>query len=158
MNDVSLHQRHRAVMPDWLSTYYEDNPLELVSGSGRHVTGGDGRTYLDFFGGLLATMIGHDIPEITEALRRQAGQLLHSSTLYLIRSQVELAEKIAARAPVDNPRVFFVNSGSEAVETALLLTTTAQQSNQVIALRGSYHADPSEPSPPRESAAGPQPH
>ncbi|ABG99664.1 aminotransferase class III (plasmid) [Rhodococcus jostii RHA1] len=139
MNDVSLHQRHRAVMPDWLSTYYEDNPLELVSGSGRHVTGGDGRTYLDFFGGLLATMIGHDIPEITEALRRQAGQLLHSSTLYLIRSQVELAEKIAARAPVDNPRVFFVNSGSEAVETALLLTTTAQQSNQVIALRGSYH-------------------
>ncbi|MFE5704595.1 aspartate aminotransferase family protein [Rhodococcus koreensis] len=139
MNDVSLHQRHRAVMPDWLATYYEDNPLELVSGSGRHVTGGDGRTYLDFFGGLLATMIGHDIPEITEALRRQAGQLLHSSTLYLIRSQVELAEKIAARAPVDNPRVFFVNSGSEAVETALLLTTTARQSNQVIALRGSYH-------------------
>ncbi|RJO70090.1 aspartate aminotransferase family protein [Nocardia panacis] len=134
----SLHDRHRAVMPDWLTTYY-DEPLELVSGSGRHVTGGDGRTYLDFFGGLLATMIGHDIPEITEALRRQAGRLLHSSTLYLIRSQVELAEKIAARAPVDDPRVFFVNSGSEAVETAFLLTTAAQRSNQVIALRGSYH-------------------
>lgn len=126
-------------MPDWLVNYYDDNPLELVSGSGRHVKGGDGRTYLDFFGGLLATMVGHDIPEITESLRRQAGRLLHSSTLYLIRSQVELAEKIAARAPVDNPRVFFVNSGSEAVETALLLTTTARKSNQVIALRGSYH-------------------
>ena len=136
--EVSLHERHRAVMPGWLTTYYDD-PLELVAGSGRHVTGGDGRTYLDFFGGLLATMVGHDIPEITEAIRRQAGRLLHSSTLYLIRSQVELAEKIARRAPVDNPRVFFVNSGSEAVETAFLLTTTARRSNQVIALRGSYH-------------------
>uniref|UniRef100_UPI003F58069A aspartate aminotransferase family protein n=1 Tax=Mycolicibacterium obuense TaxID=1807 RepID=UPI003F58069A len=136
--DAPLHDRHRAVMPAWLATYYDD-PLELVSGSGRHVTGGDGRTYLDFFGGLLATMVGHDIAEITEAVQRQAKRLLHSSTLYLIRSQIELAEKIVRRAPVDNPRVFFVNSGSEAVETAFLLTTTARRSNQVIALRGSYH-------------------
>lgn len=135
----SLYTRHQRVMPSWLATYYGNEPLELVSGSGRHVTGDDGRTYLDFFGGLLATMVGHDIPEITEAIQRQAGRLLHSSTLYLIRSQVELAERIASRAPVDNPRVFFVNSGSEAVETAMLITTTARRSNQVIALRGSYH-------------------
>ncbi|MBB3664509.1 4-aminobutyrate aminotransferase [Prauserella sediminis] len=134
----SLHDRHQAVMPAWMRCYY-GNPLELVSGSGRRVTGGDGERYLDFFGGLLATMVGHDIPEITEALQRQAGRIFHSSTLYLIRSQVELAEKIAARAPVDDPKVFFVNSGSEAVEAAFLLTTTAQRSNQVIALRGSYH-------------------
>lgn len=137
-DSATLHDRHRAVMPSWLATYY-DEPLELVAGNGRHVTSGDGRTYLDFFGGLLATMIGHNIPEITDALQRQAGKLLHSSTLYLIRSQIELAEKIAAKAPIDNPKVFFVNSGSEAVETAFLLTTTARRSNQVIALRGSYH-------------------
>ncbi|MDV6271539.1 aspartate aminotransferase family protein [Rhodococcus globerulus] len=95
--------------------------------------------YLDFFGGLLATMVGHDIPEITDAIQAQSSKMLHSSTLYLIRTQVELAEKIAARSPVDNPRVFFVNSGSEAVETAFLLTTAARRSNQVIALRGGYH-------------------
>ncbi|MFI2561095.1 aspartate aminotransferase family protein [Nocardia farcinica] len=136
--EPTLHERHNAVMPAWMATYYDD-PLELVEGTGRHVTGGDGRTYLDFFGGLLATMVGHDIPEITDALKRQTDRILHSSTLYLIRNQVELAEKIAARAPVDNPKVFFVNSGSEAVETAFLLTTTARRSNQVIALRGSYH-------------------
>ncbi|MEU2674770.1 aspartate aminotransferase family protein [Streptomyces sp. NPDC007164] len=136
--EPTLHDRHMTVMPAWMKCYYSD-PLELESGKGRHVVGGDGRTYLDFFGGLLATMVGHDIPEITEALQRQAGRILHSSTLYLIRSQVELAEKIAAKAPVDNPKVFFVNSGSEAVETAFLLTTTARRSNQVIALRGSYH-------------------
>lgn len=138
MTEATLFHRHRSVMPDWMSLYYED-PLEIVSGSGRHVVGGDGRTYLDFFGGLLATMIGHDIPEITEAIRAQAGRIMHSSTLYLIRAQVELAEKIAARAPIDDPRVFFVNSGSEAVETAFLLTSCAKSSNQVIALRGSYH-------------------
>ncbi len=138
MTEATLFDRHRSVMPDWMSLYYPD-PLELVSGNGRRVTGGDGRTYLDFFGGLLATMVGHDIPEITEAVRAQAGRIMHSSTLYLIRAQVELAEKIAARAPVDDPRVFFVNSGSEAVETAFLLTSCARSSNQVIALRGSYH-------------------
>lgn len=138
MTEATLYDRHRSVMPDWMSLYYDD-PLEIVSGNGRHVRGGDGRTYLDFFGGLLATMVGHDIPEITEAVRAQAGRIMHSSTLYLIRAQVELAEKIAARAPIDDPRVFFVNSGSEAVETAFLLTSCAQSSNQVIALRGSYH-------------------
>ncbi|MDV8071476.1 aspartate aminotransferase family protein [Rhodococcus sp. IEGM 1366] len=138
MNESSLLDRHRAVMPRWLATYYDD-PLELTSGSGRRVQGGDGRTYLDFFGGLLATMVGHDIPEITDAIQAQSSKMLHSSTLYLIRTQVELAEKIAARSPVDNPRVFFVNSGSEAVETAFLLTTAARRSNQVIALRGGYH-------------------
>ncbi|WFR74356.1 aminotransferase class III-fold pyridoxal phosphate-dependent enzyme [Prescottella defluvii] len=138
MTEATLYDRHRSVMPEWMSLYYSD-PLELVSGNGRRVTGGDGRTYLDFFGGLLATMVGHDIPEITEAVRAQAGRIMHSSTLYLIRAQVELAEKIAARAPIDDPRVFFVNSGSEAVETAFLLTSCAKSSNQVIALRGSYH-------------------
>lgn len=138
MTEATLYDRHRSVMPDWMSLYYDD-PLEIVSGNGRRVRGGDGRTYLDFFGGLLATMVGHDIPEITEAVCAQAGRIMHSSTLYLIRAQVELAEKIAARAPIDDPRVFFVNSGSEAVETAFLLTSCAQSSNQVIALRGSYH-------------------
>ncbi|QTV80901.1 aspartate aminotransferase family protein [Microbacterium sp. NIBRBAC000506063] len=133
-----LLARHRQVMPDWMALYYEE-PLEIVSGSGRHVVGGDGRTYLDFFGGLLATMVGHGVEEIVEAIRSQARKLLHSSTLYLIRQQVELAEKIAKHSRIPDARVFFVNSGSEAVETAFLITTTAAKSNQVLALRGSYH-------------------
>lgn len=138
VTDDDLLHRHRAVMPAWTALYY-DEPLELVSGSGRHVVGGDGRTYLDFFGGLLATMVGHAIPEISDAIKRQADRILHSSTLYLIRSQVELAERIAARSGIEDPRVFFVNSGSEAVETAFLLMSARSRSNQVLALRGSYH-------------------
>ena len=125
-------------MPDWMTLYYED-PLELVSGSGRTVRGSDGRTYLDCFGGLLATMVGHGIPEITEAIQRQSERILHSSTLYLLSGQVRLAERLAAASKMRDPRVFFVNSGSEAVETALLLTTAHASSNQVLALRGSYH-------------------
>ncbi|WP_409464340.1 aspartate aminotransferase family protein [Amycolatopsis sp. GA6-003] len=138
MSHAELLQRHRQVMPSWLSLYYDD-PIELVRGTGRRVTDGEGREYLDFFGGLLATMVGHDIPEITAAIREQAGRLLHSSTLYMIRNQVELAERIARRSGIADARVFFVNSGTEAVEAALLLATQQRRSHQVLALRGSYH-------------------
>lgn len=125
-------------MPEWMSLYY-DEPLELLSGTGRTVQGSDGRSYLDCFGGLLATMVGHSIPEITEAIQRQSERILHSSTLYLLSGQVRLAERLAAASRMQDSRVFFVNSGSEAVEAALLVTTAHASSNQVLALRGSYH-------------------
>jgi 4-aminobutyrate aminotransferase len=133
-----LLERHRKVMPSWLSLYYED-PLELVSGKGCVVTDAEGRDYLDFFGGILTTMTGHSVPEVVEAIREQAGRILHTSTLYLIRPMVELAEKIAALSTVPDAKVFFVNSGTEATEAALLLCCGARRSNQVLALRNSYH-------------------
>ncbi len=131
-------ERHRKVLPSWLALYYED-PLELVSGKGCVVTDSEGRDYLDFFGGILTTMTGHSVPEVVEAIREQAGRMLHSSTLYLIRPMVELAEKIAALSTVPDAKVFFVSSGTEANEAALLFCCTARRSNQVLALRNSYH-------------------
>jgi 4-aminobutyrate aminotransferase len=134
-----LLSRHRAVLPAWMPLYY-DEPIEIVSGSGRRVTDSAGRTYLDFFAGVLTTMLGHDLPELREALDRQLNTgILHTSTLYLIRSQVELAEKIARLSGIPDARVFFTNSGSEANEAALLVATNYRRSNQVLALRGSYH-------------------
>jgi 4-aminobutyrate aminotransferase len=65
--------------------------------------------------------------------------MVHTSTLYLIRQQVELAERIAALSGIPDAKVFFTNSGTEANEAALLLATTARRSNQVLALRNSYH-------------------
>ena len=116
-----LLARHRAVMPGWMPIYYGDDALEIVGGSGRRVTGADGRGYLDFFGGVLTTMIGYDVPEINEAVRRQLSTgVVHTSTLYLIRQQVELAEKIARVSGIPDARVFFTNSGSEANELAIL--------------------------------------
>ncbi|GAA4992054.1 aspartate aminotransferase family protein [Actinopolymorpha pittospori] len=137
--DTDLHARHRAVMPNWQALYY-DQPLEIVSGEGRRLTGGDGRVYLDFFAGILSNSLGYGVPEINAAIERQlAAGVVHTSTAYLGRAQVEYAERIAELSGIPDAKVFFVNSGTEANEAALLLTTHARRSNQVLALRNSYH-------------------
>ncbi|MCU1496008.1 MAG: aminotransferase class [Acidimicrobiaceae bacterium] len=133
-----LLERHRRVMPSWLSLYY-DEPLELVGGTGCTVIDGEGNEYLDLFGGILTTMTGYNVPEVVDAIREQAGKMLHTSTLYLVRPMIELAERIASLAPMPDAKVFFVSSGSEANEAALLLCSSARRSNQVLALRNSYH-------------------
>jgi 4-aminobutyrate aminotransferase len=135
-----LLARHRAVLPGWMPLYYGDQPLEIVSGSGRRVTDAAGRSYLDFFGGVLTNMIGYDIAEITAAVTEQlATGVVHTSTLYLIRKQVELAEKIARVSGIPDARVFFTNSGTEANESALLMATNIRKSNQILAIKNSYH-------------------
>jgi 4-aminobutyrate aminotransferase len=135
---AELLERHRAVLPRWLALYYEQ-PIELASGKGCRVTDGEGREYLDFFGGILTTMTGYAVPEVVEAIREQAGRMLHSSTLYLIRPMIELAEQIAKLSRIDDAKVFLTPSGSEANEAALLFATSYRRSNQVLALRNSYH-------------------
>jgi len=139
MTHAELWERHKAVMPDWLALYYEE-PIEIVQGSGRRVTDGEGNTYLDFFAGILTNAIGYDIAEISDAVREQLGSgIAHTSTVYLIRKQIELAEQIAELSGIPDAKVFFANSGTEANETALLLATQNRRSNQVLAMRNSYH-------------------
>ncbi|ADI06007.1 hypothetical protein SBI_02886 [Streptomyces bingchenggensis BCW-1] len=133
-----LHDRHKAVLPDWIALYYE-RPIELTHGEGRHVWDADGNRYLDFFGGILTTMTAHALPEVTKAVSEQAARILHSSTLYLDRPMVELAERVAELSGIPDPRVFFTTSGTEANDTALLLATTYRRSNQILAMRNSYH-------------------
>ncbi|MFI9565664.1 aspartate aminotransferase family protein [Streptomyces rishiriensis] len=133
-----LHDRHRVALPDWLALYYED-PLEITHGEGRHVWDAEGNKYLDFFGGILTTMTAHALPEVTKAVSEQAGRIIHSSTLYLNRPMVELAERIAHVSGIPDARVFFTTSGTEANDTALLLATTHRRSNTVLAMRNSYH-------------------
>ena len=130
--------RHRAVLPDWLALYY-DNPLEITHGEGRHVWDAEGNKYLDFFGGILTTMTAHALPEVTKAVSEQAGRILHSSTLYLNRPMVELAERVAQLSGIPDARVFFTTSGTEANDTALMLATSYRRSNQILAMRNSYH-------------------
>ncbi|MEV4316983.1 aspartate aminotransferase family protein [Actinocrispum sp. NPDC049592] len=126
-------------MPEWLALFYAE-PIEIVSGGGRRVTDAEGRTYLDFFAGILTNAVGYDIAEISDAISSQVKTgILHTSTLYLIRQQVELAERIAKLSGIKDAKVFFTNSGTEANETALLLATQFRRSEQVLALRNSYH-------------------
>ena len=139
MTDADLLARHRSVMPSWLAIYY-DEPIEIVHASGRRVTDATGRTYLDFFAGILTNAIGYDIKEISDAIRAQLDTgVVHTSTLYLIRQQVELAEQIAELSGIPDAKVFFTNSGTEANETVMMLATQARRSNQVLAMRNSYH-------------------
>ncbi|WP_033292098.1 aspartate aminotransferase family protein [Amycolatopsis jejuensis] len=134
-----LLARHRAVLPSWMSLLY-DEPIEIVHAQDRRLTDADGRTYLDFFAGVLTNAMGYDVAAISDAVRKQLDTgVLHTSTLYLIRSQVELAERIAARSGIPDAKVFFTNSGSEANDTALMLATQYRRSNQVLAMRNSYH-------------------
>ncbi|MEV3929316.1 aspartate aminotransferase family protein [Streptomyces sp. NPDC049944] len=135
---TGLHERHLAVSPAWLALYYRQ-PLELTHGEGRHVWDADGNRYLDFFGGILTTMTAHALPEVTKAVSEQAGRIIHSSTLYLNRPMVELAERVAALSGIPDARVFFTTSGTEANDTALLLATAHRGSNQILAMRNSYH-------------------
>jgi 4-aminobutyrate aminotransferase len=121
-----------------MALYYEE-PITLLDGEGRRVRDGEGREYLDFFGGILTTMTGYRVPEVVRAIQAQAERMLHSSTLYLIESQVALAEKIAGLSGIPDAKVFFTNSGTEANDAALMLATQYRRSNQVLAVRGSYH-------------------
>ncbi|MGI5244220.1 aspartate aminotransferase family protein [Dactylosporangium sp. CA-139066] len=134
-----LLSRHRRVMPAWMPVYY-DEPIELVTGKGSRVTDSNGKTYLDFFGGVLTNSLGYDLPEVREAVERQLRTgIVHTSTLYLIRHQVELAEKIAKLSGIPDARVFFTNSGTEANEAALQVATNKRGSNSILAVRNSYH-------------------
>jgi 4-aminobutyrate aminotransferase len=135
---ADLLARHKEVLPSWLALYYEE-PISLVDGDGRRVVDAEGNEYLDFFGGILTTMSGYKIPEVVAAIREQANKMLHTSTLYLIESQIELAEKISGLSGIPNAKVFFTNSGTEANDAALMMATQFRKSNQIIALRGSYH-------------------
>ncbi|HRA47473.1 MAG TPA: aspartate aminotransferase family protein [Thermomicrobiales bacterium] len=137
-DQAELLARHQdALFPSVGLSYSE--PIELRYGERQYVYDGSGRQYLDFFGGIVTTSSGHAIPEITEPIKEQLDRIIHSSTLFLIRAQIELAERIKAMTPAKLNKVFFTNSGTEANEAAFLITTLNRSSNELIALRHSYH-------------------
>ena len=135
---AELTERTRAVMPSWLALYY-DEPIAIDRGGGRTVWDLEGNEYLDFFGGILTTMTAYSLPEVTAAINEQAAKVLHTSTLYLNQPMIELAEMVAEMSGIPDARVFFTPSGSEANDAAMLLATSYRKSNQVLALRNSYH-------------------
>lgn len=133
-----LIARHRESLFPSVGLFY-DEPIELRFGEGLRVTDGEGREYLDFFGGIATVSSGHAIPEINQPIKEQLDRIAHSSTLFLIRSQIELAERLREMTPERLNKVFFTNSGTEANEAAFLITTLNRNSNELIALRHSYH-------------------
>lgn len=117
---------------------YYDDPLVLVGGHGVTVIDAEGREFLDLFSGILTTSLGHCHPEVVEYVQNQLGTLGHTSTLYLTEHQVELARRLASIAPGGLNKSFFTNSGTEAVETAIIAAYTYTGRSEIIVLRQGY--------------------
>ena len=133
-----LLKRYKAVLPSFVTPLYE-TPISIDYGKGSYVWDLEGKRYLDFFGGILTTMIGHSVPEVIEAVQRQATKVMHTSTLYMNEEVISFAEEVAAESGIPDARVLFTTSGSEANDTAILLATNYRGSNQILAMRNSYH-------------------
>jgi 4-aminobutyrate aminotransferase len=110
-------------------------------GRGAIIEDPDGNRFLDFAAGIAVCSTGHCHPEVVEAIRDQAGRLIHmSGTDFYYRPQVELAEKMAEITPVrGDARVYFGNSGAEAVESALKLARYKTGRHHVIGFFGAFH-------------------
>ena len=117
---------------------YYTEPLPLDHGEGLYVWDVEGNRYLDFFGGILTTSVGHNHPLVVERVREQVGRIIHSSTLYPHQNHVALAEKLAALAPGALQTSYFTNSGTEANETAVMAARTHTGNQEIVALRHGY--------------------
>ena len=135
---ADLLARYRQTLPSFLSPYYAE-PIAIDRGEGSYVWDLEGNRYLDFFGGVLTTMIGHDHPAVTAAVQAQAAKVMHTSTLYLSEPMIEFAEAVAEASGIPDARVYLTPSGSEANDAALLLASSYRKSNQFLAIRNSYH-------------------
>jgi 4-aminobutyrate aminotransferase len=131
-----LDKQRAYLWPNHILYYTE--PLPLDHGEGLYVWDVDGNRYLDFFGGILTTSVGHNHPHVVEAVRAQVGKLIQSSTLYPNANHVVLAEKMATIAPGALQMSFFTNSGSEANETAIVAAQTYTDNREIVALRHAY--------------------
>jgi alanine-glyoxylate transaminase/(R)-3-amino-2-methylpropionate-pyruvate transaminase len=131
-----LEKQKQFLWPNHILYYTE--PLALDHGEGLYVWDVDGKRYLDFFGGILTTSVGHNSPRVVEAVRDQVSKLIHSSTLYPNANHVALAEKMAEITPGRLQMSFFTNSGSEANETAIVAAQTYTDNREIVALRHAY--------------------
>ena len=133
----TIQGRDEFLLPGMLHLYEE--PLVLAEGNGVRVKDPEGNEYLDLFAGILTTSVGHCNPNVVDAVTTQMKKVGHISTLYGHEMHVEAARKIANIAPGMLNRTFFSNSGTEAVETALMMACLATGRSEIIALRVGYH-------------------
>ena len=122
-------------------SYTRSYPLVVRRGQGAMVEDVDGNRFLDFNAGIAVVSTGHCHPQVVEAIQKQAAELIHmSGTDFYYESMVALAEKLAALAPGDTPkRVYFGNSGTEAIEAALKMARYHTGRGQFIAFFGAFH-------------------
>src|SRR5205085_7246683 len=116
-----------------LFLYYK-KPLMLVEGRMQYVWDDTGNRSLDGLGGIVTISVGHCHPHVVQAARQQNETLQHSTTIYLHPNIAEFAQKLASKMPGDLKVCYFVNSGSEANDLALLMARAYTGNYDVIAL------------------------
>ena len=136
-NTAALKAAHEAFLFPCLKPLYRE-PIAIVEADGVTVIDAEGEHYLDFFAGILTTSIGHCHPAVVERVREQIGRLGHTSTFYITENQINVARKLADIAPGQLSSSFFTNSGTEAVETAIMLAQQYTGRREIIALRHGY--------------------
>ena len=121
-----------------LFLYYK-KPVMFVEGKGQYLFDEKGRRYLDGLGGIVTVSVGHCHPHVVEAITRQNETLQHSTTIYLHPNITQFAQKLASTMPGDLKVCYFVNSGSEANDLAMLMARAYTGNYDLISLRNSYH-------------------
>lgn len=135
--DGILEKRQQYFYP--CTSHFYRNPPQLVKGAMQYLYGHDGTRYTDFFAGVSVVASGHCNPEIAERTAEQLRTLQHTCTIYLTQPNVDLAERLAQVLPGSLRRTFFVNSGSEANEGALLLARLHTGRRGFLALEQGLH-------------------
>ena len=121
-----------------LQNNYGKPAITLVKGKGIVVTDADGKTYLDFLGGIATSILGHAHPAIVKAVTKQVSVLSHVSNFYAHPNGIALAEKLTKMTGDKNAKVFFCQSGAEANEAALKLSRRTGKV-RVVAAQGAFH-------------------
>jgi len=132
-----IERDHKVLSPSYTRAY----PLVAKQGEGAIIEDVDGNRFLDFNAGIAVAATGHCHPEVVRAIHEQTAQLIHmSGTDFYYENMVELGEKLARIAPGGVPRrVYFGNSGAEAIEAAMKLARYHTGREKFIAFRGAFH-------------------
>jgi len=135
LTNRQIFQQHLAI-PAKLS-----NPLEIVKANGIYLTSDTGKKYIDLVSGVSVSNVGHSHPKVIEAIKSQADKYLHLMVYgkYVQTPQVKLTEKLVNNLPESLNSVYFVNSGSEAIEGALKLAKRITGRTRIISFKNAYH-------------------
>jgi len=133
----ALAKDEKYISPSYTRSY----PLVAKSGRGIVITDVDGNEFYDFSAGIAVTSTGHCHPDVVAAIQKQAGELIHmSGTDFYYENMVELAERLSKIAPMPGPhKIYYGNSGAEAIECALKLARYHTRRQNVIAFFGAFH-------------------
>jgi alanine-glyoxylate transaminase/(R)-3-amino-2-methylpropionate-pyruvate transaminase len=118
---------------------YYKNPIMIVEGSMQYVWDQNGKRYCDAFGGIVTVSVGHAHPDTVRAATEQIKKISHTTTIYLNPVITEYAKALAAKMPGDLKVCYFVNSGSEANDLAILMARLYTGNYDLVALRNAYH-------------------